>query len=186
MTTYIIIAIVIIVIVFLFVKSLKEVNNISEEATMLVAYTKYAGKEKNHILERDKTQEEFEKEKFERLMQACFLANRFVFITTKKLNRTYHFNIRENGLEYGEVFEVQLAPFIQKITQTLNRITETLPHSYQSEVDDYMRNPFSSKNQIKSKEIEDRIFPNSKFLKKYADPLRKSIIDTDFLYILCR
>ena len=119
MTTYIIIAIVIIVIVFLFVKSLKEVNNISEEATMLVAYTKYAGKEKNHILERDKTQEEFEKEKFERLMQACFLANRFVFITTKKLNRTYHFNIRENGLEYGEVFEVQLAPFIQKITQTL-------------------------------------------------------------------
>ena len=98
MTTYIIIAIVIIVIVFLFVKSLKEVNNISEEATMLVAYTKYAGKEKNHILERDKTQEECEKEKFERLMQACFLANRFVFITTKKLNRTYHFNIRENGL----------------------------------------------------------------------------------------
>ncbi|MBP5680622.1 MAG: hypothetical protein J6X31_06200 [Bacteroidales bacterium] len=185
MTTYIIIGIVIIAIIFLFAKSLKKVNNISEEATMLVAYTKWAGKGKDFLLEREKTQKQFEEDRYKRLMQACFLANRFVFMT-KDLNRTYHFTIRENGPEYGETFEVQLAPFIQIIIQTLNRITESLPQSYQSQVDDYMRNPLSRQNEEKSKEIENDIFPKSKRVRKYADPLRKSIIDSDYLYVLCR
>lgn len=185
MTTYIIIGIVIIAIIFLFAKSLKKVNNISEEATMLVAYTKRAGKGKDPIFERDKTQEQFEEEKYNRLMQACFLANRFVSMT-KDLNRTYHFTIRENGPEYGETFEVQLAPFLQIIIQTLNKITESLPQSYQSQVDEYMRNPSSQQNEAKSKEIEDDIFPQNKRIRKYADPLRKSIIDSDYLYVLCR
>lgn len=185
MTTYIIIGIVIITIVLLFAKSLNKVNNISEEATMLVAYTKWAGKGKDSILEKEITQEQFEEDRFKRLMQACFLANRFVFMT-KDLNRTYHFTIRENGPEYGETFEVQLAPFIQIITLTLNKITESLPQSYQSQVDDYMRNPLSPQNKNKSAEIEDNIFPKSKFLRKYADPLRRSIIDSDYLYVLCK
>lgn len=185
MTTYIIIGIVI-AIVLLFAKSLKKVNKISKEATMLVAYTKWAGKGKNSILEKEKTQEQFEEDRYERLMQACFLANRFIFITTKDLNRTYHFTIRENGPMYGETIEVQLAPFIAIITRTLNKITESLPLSYQSQVDDYMRNPFSRQNKEKAKEIEDEIFPQDKRIRKYADSLRESIIDSDYLYVLCR
>ena len=152
---------------------------------MLVAYTKYAKKGKSSLFDKEETQEDFEKKKFEHLMQACYLANRFAF-KTKRLRSTYHFNIIENGPKYGEVFEVQKSPFLQKILLTLNEITAFLPDSYQIQVDNYMRDPLSVQSQEISKEIEDKMYPKDKLLREYADSLRKYIVETDFLYILCR
>ena len=150
---------------------------------MLIAYAKYANKRKDPIFDREKTQEQFDEEKFKRLMEACFLANRFV-VMTKGLPRTHHFSVRENGPTYGEFFEVQLGSFILKITSFLNQITESLPQSFQSQVDAYMRNPFSDTSKAISQEMEESLFPKSKFVKKYSDALRKSIVDSDFMYTL--
>lgn len=182
-TITIIIIFFIAVIVIFFAVILKKTNNISEEATMLVAYAKYANKGKDPILDREKTQEQFDEEKFKRLMQACFLANRFATMTND-LARTHHFSVRENGPTYGEFFEVQLGPFILKITLFLNQITESLPQSFQSQVDAYMRNPLTEKSKAISQEMEESLFPKSKFVKKYSDALRKSIVNSDFMYTL--
>jgi hypothetical protein len=182
---WIIISIIIAFILFMFIRSYIKINSISKEATMLVAYTKYAKKGKSSIFEKEETQDAFEKKKFERLMQACYLANRFAF-KTKQLRSTYHFNIIENGSKYGEVFEVQKEPFLLKIIQTLNEITASLPDSYQIQVDNYMRNPLSVQSQEITKDIEEKMYPKDKLLREYADSLRNNILEMDFLYILCR
>lgn len=181
----IILIIVVLFLVLLGIKSYLRIDKVSKEATMLVAYTKYAKKGKSSLFDKEETQEDFEKKKFERLMQACYLANRFAF-KTKQLRSTYHFNIIENGSKYGEVFEVQKDPFLQRIILTLNDITASLPESYQIQVDNYMRNPFSVQSQDLTKEIENKMYPKDKLLRKYADSLRNNIIEMDFLYVLCK
>lgn len=181
----IVLVIIVFFLVLLGMHSYLKINKVSKDATMLVAYTKYARMGKSSLFDKDKTQEDFDKERFERLMQACYLANRFAF-KTQNLRSTYHFNIIENGPIYGEVFEVQKGSFLQTIIQTLNEIIASLPEFYQNQVGNYMRDPLSVQSQEVTKEIEEDMFPKNKLIRKYADSLRKSIIETDFLYVLCR
>lgn len=183
MTYYIIIGIVAILILF-FLKSLKKVNNLSKDATVLIAYIKYAGKGKSSIFDKDLSDAEFNERKFKNLMKACVLMNRF-YMQVKNLPPTYRFHIKENGDTYGEIFEVQVGPFMYKATETLTKITESLPVEYQDKIDNYMRNPLSAEGKRNEKTILEEMFPKSP-LKKYADSIHQSIVNTDFMYILCK
>jgi hypothetical protein len=123
---------------------MKTIMGISNEATMLVAFVKYARKKKSSIFDKDKSQEEFDNEKYEKLKMVCFLLHR---ISPKIQNRreTYRFNIRENGSQYGQFVEVKAGLFMKKITDTIQEIKLTLPQSYQAQIDDYLKNPMSKK-----------------------------------------
>lgn len=168
-----------------FIKSANTLNNISEEATLLVAYIKYSAKGKSMFFDEDKTDAEFIQEKYNRLLTACYLMNKF-FIRVKDLPATQRFHIIENGDTFGEIFEVQVGPLIYKLTETLTKITESLPVEYQEKIDAYMRNPFSLENKKIGEEVNERLFPKAKFLKKYADAARESIKNMDFMYFLCK
>ena len=66
---------ILVILIFYFFGSLIKLNRLSEDATLLVAYVKYAGKGKSGIFDKDKSNEEFNEEKFNRLLIACYLIN---------------------------------------------------------------------------------------------------------------
>ena len=89
-----------VLIVFVILRSMNTIMSISNEATMLVAFVKYAREKKSSIFDKDKPQEEFDKEKFEKLQMVCFLLHR-ISPKIQKHRETYRFNIRENGPQFG-------------------------------------------------------------------------------------
>ena len=151
---------------------------------MLVAFVKYAREKKSSIFDKDKSQEEFDKEKFEKLQVVCFLLHRFL-PKIQKLREMNRFNIRENGPQFGQFIEVKAGPFIKKIMATIQEIKQSLPQTYQAQIDDYLKNPMSEKNQKLSKSIKEKWFSNDKYLKNLSDNLRNGIINQDYLYLLC-
>lgn len=157
---------------------------ISNEATMLVAFVKYARQKKSSIFDKDKSQEEFDKEKFEKLQMVCFLLHR-ILPKIQKQREMYRFNIRENGPLFGQLIEVKAGPFMEKIMATIQEIKLSLPQTYQVQIDDYLKNPMSEKNQKLSKNIKEKWFSNDKYLKNLSDNLRNGIINQDYLYVLC-
>ena len=183
MTTYIIIAAVVLI-VFVILRSMNTIMSISNEATMLVAFVKYAREKKSSIFDKDKPQEEFDKEKFEKLQMVCFLLHR-ISPKIQKHRETYRFNIRENGPQFGQFVEVKAGPFMKKIMDTIQEIKMTLPQSYQVQIDDYLKNPLSQKSRETSKDIKEKWFSNNKYLKNLSDNLRNGIINQDYLYVLC-
>ena len=150
--------------------------SISNEATMLVAFVKYAREKKSSIFDKDKPQEEFDKEKFEKLQMVCFLLHR-ISPKIQKHRETYRFNIRENGPQFGQFVEVKAGPFMKKIMDTIQEIKMTLPQSYQVQIDDYLKNPLSQKSRETSKDIKEKWFSNNKYLKNLSDNLRNGIIN---------
>lgn len=163
---------------------MKTIMGISNEATMLVAFVKYAREKKSSIFDKDKSQEEFDKEKFEKLQMVCFLLHR-ISPKIQKHRDTYRFNIRENGPQFGQFVEVKAGLFMTKITDTIQEIKQTLPQSYQVQIDDYLANPMSKKNRELSGSIKEKWFSNNKYLKSITDNLRNGIINQDYLYVLC-
>lgn len=163
---------------------MKAMMGISNEATMLVAFVKYARKKKSSIFDRDKSQEEFDKDKFEKLQMVCFLLHR-ISPKIQKHRDSYRFNIRENGPQYGQFVEVKAGPFMKKIKDTIQEIKLTLPQPYQIEIDDYLKNPSSQKSRETSKDIKEKWFSNNEYLKGLQDRLRNDIIEQDYMYILC-
>lgn len=176
---------ILIVLVIYFFRSLIKLNRLSEDATLLVAYIKYAGKGKSSIFDNDKTDEEFNEEKFNRLLTACYLMNQF-YLKTKTMPQTHRFHIRENGEKYGEIFEVQVGPFVNRLLEALAKITNSMPLNYQDRINAYMNNPFSHENAEIGEEIRDRLYPKSRNLKKYADATREYVKNCDYLYLLCK
>lgn len=170
---------------FLFLKAIVKTTSLSNDATELVAYIKHARQGKSSLFDKDKSDDDFYKDKSQDLMQACVLMNRF-YLKTKNLPPTYRFHIRENGDTYGEIFEVQVGPLMYKLTETLTKITESLPKEYQDQIDSYMRNPLSAEGKRIEKETLDYMFPKSSLAKKYADKVHQSRINMDYMYILCR
>lgn len=169
---------------FIFLKAWYKVNRISKEATILVAYIKWAKRGRNDILE--KTDEDFYEKRFHDIMIACYLLHHF---NTKvsKLPRTYHFHIIENGPTYGTTFEVQLGPFMQKLTETLVKTINKMPEIYQDKINAYLYAPFSNESKRISNEIKESLHPkNDKYLKKLAKESHRCIVDADFIYILCK
>lgn len=183
MTTYIIIAAVVLVL-FVIIRSMNRIMGISSEATMLVAFVKYAREKKSSIFDKNKSQEEFDKEKYEKLQVVCFLLHR-ILPKIQKLREMNRFNIRENGPQFGQFIEVKAGPFMEKIMATIQEIKLSLPPTYQVQIDDYLKNPMSEKNQELSKSIKEKWFSNDKYLKKLSDNLRNGIINQDYLYVLC-
>lgn len=155
--------------------------NLSQEATMLVAFTKKVGHKS--FFDKDKTEEQLAEDKYNRIMEAGFLLNRF-FFRVKEMNANYRLCVTENGPVYGKTFEVTLGSFLQIITGTLTKQTESLPKSYQEKVDEYMRNPLSDNGKESTREIESRLFSKHTVVKKYADAYIDSVINTDFMYTL--
>lgn len=174
-----------VLLLLLFLKGLKKTTDLSTDATELVAYIKYAGKGKSAIFDKDKSDEEFYESKYKMMMKACVLMNRF-YLKVKDLPPTYRFHIKENGDMYGEIFEVQVGPLMYKLTETLTKITESFPVKYQEKIDNYMKNPLSAEGKRIEKDILNEMFPKDSFLKKYAGKLHQSIVNTDFMYILCK
>lgn len=174
-----------VILLFLFLKALKKTTDLSNDATILVAYVKNARRKKSPIFDKDKSDDEFYEMKYKDMMKACVLMNRF-FLKVKDLRPTYRFHIRENGTTYGEIFEVQVGPLMYKLTETLTQITESFPVKYQEKIDSYMRNPLSKEGRRIEKEILEEIFPKDSYIKKYADRLHQSIVDSDFMYLLCK
>ena len=163
---------------------MKTIMGISNEATMLVAFVKYTREKKSSIFDKDKSQEKFDKEKFEKLQMVCFLFHR-ISPKIRKHRVTYRFNIRENGPQFGQFIEVKAGPFMKKIMDTIQEIKLSLPQSYQVQIDDYLKNPTSKKNQELSISIKEKWFSKNEYLKGIADSLRNGIIDQDYLYLLC-
>lgn len=163
---------------------MNRIMGISSEATMLVAFVKYAREKKSSIFDKDKSQEEFDKEKFEKLQVVCFLLHR-TLPKIQKLREMNRFNIRENGPQFGQFVEVKAGPFMEKIMATIQEIIQSLPQTYQAQIDDYLKNPMSEKNQELSKNIKEKWFSNNKYLKNLSDNLRNGIINQDYMYLLC-
>ena len=184
MTTYIIIAAVVLILLEIIIRSMKAMMGISNEATMLVAFVKYARQKKSSIFDKDKSQEEFDKDKFEKLQMVCFLLHR-IAPKIQKHRDSYRFNIRENGPQYGQFIEVKAGPFMKKIKDTIQEIKLTLPQPYQIEIDDYLKNPSCQKSRETSKDIKEKWFSNNEYLKGLQDRLRNDIIEQDYMYILC-
>ena len=86
---YIIITVVVIGLA-IFVKSYRKINRLSEDGTLLVAYTKEA-MYKTYLGKDIPVDEQFSK-----LIQACCLFNNFLE-KTKGMRGTYSFSILENG-----------------------------------------------------------------------------------------
>lgn len=74
---------------------------------------------------------------------------------------------------------------MKKIMATIQEIKQSLPQTYQAQIDDYLKNPMSEKNQKLSKSIKEKWFSNDKYLKNLSDNLRNGIINQDYLYLLC-
>lgn len=163
---------------------MKTIMGISNEATMLVAFVKCAREKRSSFFDKDKSQEEFDKEKFEKLQMVCFLFHR-ISPKIRKHRDTYRFNIRENGSQFGQFVEVKAGPFMKKIMDTIQEIKLTLPQSYQVQIDDYLKNPTSQKSRELSNTIKEKWFTKEEYLKGLTDSLRNGIIDQDYLYILC-
>lgn len=160
------------------------INQISMEATMLVAFIKDAGKGRDFIFDQDKTDKEFYDKKCDKIMTACYLMNCFC-IKVCRFSRTYHLNITENGPIYGKCFEVQLGPFLQLLIDVVAKIIEDLPKVYQDKINAYMNAPFSDENIAVSKKIKQTLYPQYKSVRKHADKWRKCVIDGDYFYTLC-
>ena len=176
---YIIIALVV-VFLFFFVKSFRKINRLSEEGTLLVAFTKEA-MPKTYLGESIPAEEQYRK-----LMQACYLFNKFL-LRVKGMRGNYNFSIRENGPVYGKTFTVQLGPFINTIEETLKRKIADLPSEFRVKIEQYMKDPFSEEGKsLSEKEIS--IFSSdnlgSSYLKKIRVDYIKNTRDMDFLFTL--
>lgn len=184
--TYMLLAgiIVFCILVLWFVRALRRTTRLSEDATILVAYTKYAVRVCIGDLWHN-PDEHSQDDKYRHLMNACYLMNKF-YLKSKGLPKTYRFSINENGMASGKTFEVQLGPFLFILTDTLTMLTASLAPMYQERVDSYMRNPFSANSIAVSKAIEDRLYPKSKTLREITENLRWLIVETDFMYFLCK
>ena len=182
MITYIFIGIILIVGI-IFVKGYKDLNNLQNEATALVAYIKLANKGKSSLFYKDKSDEEFYKEKFDRLQEACFLLIRFSEkIRNKRAN--YRFQIRENGSVFGVNVIVTVEQFMHVITDLIQKSIDSMPIIYQKTLKDYLNQPYSPENTKISIEIKEKMWPKESPLKEWSSKLRQNIIDSDYLYTI--
>lgn len=177
-----IIAIIVFIFAAIFIVSYRKVHVLSKEGTQLVAYTKYALR--NKLL----TEEFSDKERYEHLLHACFFYNRFV-TKTEKLSRTYHFSIIENGPTYGTVIDVQLGTLITTVHRSLQKATMKLPENYRCTIIRYLQSPLSEESIQLSNQAEEYLFPKSldpkfRFMKDLTEKCRKDIIEMDFWYTL--
>ena len=185
MTLYIVIGIVVILLIY-FGGLLTKSMSLSKEGTVLVAYIKNARRKKSDIFDKNTSNEDFYKSKYNDLMKACVLFWRFA-IKVKGLPPTYRFNIQENGNLYGEFIEVNVGLFMNKLECTLEEIIRSLPKKYQDKVEHYMNNPFSPENKKIAEDTLNLMFPkDSKLLMKLANDLHNNIVNSDFLYVLCK
>lgn len=164
----------------LFVKSYRKINSLSDEGTLLVAYTKEA-MYKTYLGKDIPIDEQFRK-----LMQACCLFNNFLE-KTKGMRETYSFSIRENGPVYGETKIVQLASFINTVEKVLNKRANSLPTEYRVKIEQYMKDPFSEES-LKLSEKEASIVSSdnlgSPFLKKLKADHKRNMMNSDFMFVL--
>ena len=176
---YIIIFIVLLLLV-LFVKSFRKITRLSEDGTLLVAFTK-AALPKTYLGEVIPAEDQYKK-----LMQACYLFNNFIN-RTQGMRGNYNFSIRENGPVYGKTITVQLSPFINTVKQTLVEKTNSLPAEYRVKIEQYMKDPFSEESK-KLSEKEVSIFSSdnmgSSYLKKIKADYIRTTRDMDFLFLL--
>ena len=176
---YIIIAIAILIL-FFFLKSYRKINSLTEDGTLLVAFTKEAMPKK--FLGKEIPIEE----QYKKLMQACYLFNLFL-TKTQGMRGTYNFTIRENGPVYGQIIDVQLAPFINTVKQALLRKTSELPTDYRLKIEQYMKDPFSDEGK-KLSEKEVSILSSddmgSAYLKKMKADYIRNMKDMDFMFTL--
>lgn len=182
MSTYFIIGI-ILFIGIIFVRGFKSLNNLQDEATALVAYVKNAGKGKSSIFDKDKTDEDFYKEKYERVQKACFLLVRFSEKVQGKRD-DYRFQIRENGPTFGVYVTVTVGQFMHVITDVMSKIINNMPTTYQKRMKDYLNQPYSPENRQLSEEIEEKIWPKESYMKEWTLKIHQGVIDADYLYTL--
>ena len=176
---YIITALVVLVLAF-FIKSFRKINSLTEDATLLVAFTKDA-LPKKYLGKEIPAEEQYKK-----LMQACYLFNLFLE-KTQGMRGTYNFSIRENGPVYGKIVNVQLAPFISTVKQTLMEKANDLPIEYRGNIEQYMKAPFSDEGKMLSeKEVSILSSDNmgSDFLKKMKADYIRNMRDMDFMFTL--
>ena len=176
---YIIITVVIIGLA-IFVKSYRKIYRLSEDGTLLVAYTKEA------MLKTYLGKDIPVDEQFSKLVQACCLLNNFLE-KTKGMRGTYSFSIRENGPVYGETKTVQLASFITTVEQVLNKRANSLPTEYREKIERYMKDPFSEES-IKLSEKEASIVSSEDwglpFMKKLKADHKRNMMNSDFMFVL--
>lgn len=119
-------------------------------------------------------------------MQACYLFNLFLE-KTQGMRGTYNFSIRENGPVYGQIINVQLAPFISTVKQTLIGKANDLPIEYRGNIEHYMKAPFSDEGKkLSEKEVSILSSDNmgSDFLKKMKADYIRNMRDMDFMFTL--
>jgi len=162
------------------VKSFRRINRLSEDGTLLVAYTKEA-MHKTYLGKDIPIDEQYRK-----LMQACLLFNNFLE-KTKGMRGTYSFSILENGPVYGETKMVQLASFINTVEQVLKKRANSLPTEYREKIEQYMKDPFSEES-LKLSEKEASIISSddmgSPFLKKLKADHKRNMMNRDFMFVL--
>lgn len=177
---YVIIAIAALLL-FFFLKSYRKIKGISEDGTLLVAFTKEA------MLKKSLLKEIPIEEQYENLMRACYLYNCFLK-KTNGIRGNYNFSIIENGPIYGNVFDVQLAPFIQTVKEALYRRSSSLPIEYREKIELYMNAPFSEEGKKLSEKaisilspIGEEDFP---YLKKIREDYIKGTKEMDYMFTL--
>lgn len=176
---YILIGLTILVIAFFF-KSLRKINRITEEATLLVAFTKDA-MQKSFLGKEIPAEEQYKK-----LMLACYLFNLFL-VRTQGMRATYNFSIRENGPIYGKIIDVKLEPFICTVRKAIEEKTNKLSTDFRERIEQYMKDPFSDEGKKLSEESiailsSDNI--GSSYLKKMKADYIKNMKDRDFMFTL--
>ena len=100
---------------------------------------------------------------------------------------TYNFTIRENGPVYGQIIDVQLAPFINTVKQALLRKTSELPTDYRLKIEQYMKDPFSDEGEKLSEEEVSILSSDdmgSAYLKKMKADYIRNMKDMDFMFTL--
>ena len=117
---------------------------------------------------------------------ACYLYNRFC-IACKGLRGSYHFSIMENGPVYGKVVDVQLAPFITVVSQTIRLILDRFPAEYRIRIEQYLNDPESEIGQKLSQKAailltKDKGAPSS--LNKMTTDFINDIMEMDFMFSL--
>lgn len=180
---YFIIAIAVILL-FLLLKSYKKVNELSEQGTILVAFTKDAIP-KTFLLKEIPVEEQYKK-----LMRACYLYNCFLE-KTNGIRDDYNFSIIENGPVYGKVFDVKLRPFIQTVVGALQKKANSLPLEYREKIEHYMKSPFSEEGRKLSKEAISILSSDdfggsyySSYLRKMREDYIKNTKDMDYMFTL--
>ena len=156
------------------------VYHLSEEGTLLVAFTKMAMQES--FLSKGKPMEE----QYDVLMEACYLYNCFLK-RTNSLRDSFNFTIHENGPKYGKFVNVQLGTFNSTVKKILKEKANSLPTEYRLRIEQYMKDPFSDKGKELSENAKSKLFPNniaSSYLKKMHIDYKRDVKNMDFMFTL--